>query len=100
MLGLSQWVRESTFVDSNNLFDFVFTTKSDRVGEVWVLERFSKCHHCPVVFEYILHFDIPSNVCNTNVRILWSKGDCRRISDSILAVDWEFDSRSLQTCFS
>ena len=49
-----------------------------------------------------MHFDTPGNVSNTNVHILWSKGDYRCISDSILAVDWEFefDSRSLEACFS
>ena len=53
-------------------------------------------------FEHILQFDISGNFSSNNVRILWSKGDHRRIADSILAVDWEFefDSRSLEACFS
>ena len=58
LLGLSQWFKEDSFVDFDNILDLVFSTESDRVGEVWVREAFPKCHHCPVVFEYILEFDI------------------------------------------
>ena len=52
--------------------------------------------------EYILYFDIPCSFSNTTVCILWSKGDYKRMSNSILAVDWnfEFDSRSIEACFS
>ena len=46
---------------------------------------------------------MPGNFLNTNVPILWSKeDDYKHISDSLLAVDWnfQFDSRSLKVCFS
>ena len=82
--------------------DLVLSTESDRVGEVCVLEPFPKCHHCVVVFEYVLQFDIPGNSSSKSVRILWSKEDYRRIFDCMLAVDWEFefDSRLIEACFS
>ena len=103
LMRLSQWVKEGTFVDSD-ILNWVLSTESDRVrvGEVCVLEPFPKCHHCPIVFEYVLQFDIPDGSSSKAVRILWSKGDYRKISDSILAVDWdfEFDSRSIEACFS
>ena len=53
LLGLNQWVKKGTFVDSNNILDLVFATELDRTGDVSVLEPFPKCHHCPVVFEYV-----------------------------------------------
>ena len=67
-----------------------------------VLDPFPKCQHCPIVFEYVLQFDTPGNSFSKAVHILWSKEDHRRISDSILAVDWnfEFDLRSIEACFS
>ena len=54
-----------------------------------VLKHLLICHHCPSVFEYVLQFDIPGILSSKTVHILWSKGDYRRISDSLLAVDWD-----------
>ena len=54
LLGLSQWVKKCTFVDSNNIFNIVLTTELNRIGDVTMLEPFPRCHHCPVVFEYVL----------------------------------------------
>ena len=101
-LGLNQWVKEGTFVDSNNILDLILSTEADRVGEVRVLEPFPRCHHCPVVCEYILQFNITENFLNSSERILWSKGNYMRMSDNILAVDWdyEFDSKSLDECYT
>ena len=56
-----------------------------------VLEPFPKYNHCPFVFEYVLQFDVPGASSSKAVRILWSKGDYRRISDCMLAVDWDFE---------
>ena len=82
------------------IFWICFSTEADRVGEVQVLEPFPRCHHCHVVFEYILQFSIPEIFSNSSERILWSKGHYMLMFDNILAVDWdyEFDSRSLDGC--
>ena len=56
-LELSQWVEEGTFVDSDNILDLVLTTQRNRVGDVSVLAPFHRCHHCLVVFEYVLQLD-------------------------------------------
>ena len=40
LFGLSQWVKEGTFVDSNNILDLVLTTELDSIGDVSVLEPF------------------------------------------------------------
>ena len=59
-LGLTQCVK-GAFVDLNKILDLIRSTEVDRVVAVWVLKPFPKCHHCPVVSEYILQFDIPGN---------------------------------------
>ena len=48
-----------------------------------MLEPFPRCHHCPVVFEYVLQFadDYGDEVEEVHV---WSKGDCARLPDSPL----------------
>ena len=58
---LSQWVKDATFVDSNNILNLVLT-ELDRIGDVSVLEPFPICHHCPVVvLEYVLQFTDDDN---------------------------------------
>ena len=34
LLGLNQWVKEVTFVDSNNILDWILFAEADRIGEV------------------------------------------------------------------
>ena len=67
----------------------MLTTELDRIGDVSVLEPFPRCHHCPVVCEYVLQFS-GGNEDEVVAKRLWSKGDYARISDSILAVDCFF----------
>ena len=100
LLGLSQRVKEGTFIDSNNILDLVLTTEWDRIGDVLVLEPFPRCHHCPVVCEYVLQFT-GDNEDEVVEKRLWSKGNYAELSNSILAVDWlfEFDGRSVNNCF-
>ena len=61
--GLSQWVKESPFVDSNNIKDMS------------ALEPFPRCHHCPVFLEYVLQFTDDDNEDQAVEMYLWSKGD-------------------------
>ena len=75
-----------TFVDSDNILDLVLTTERDRVGDVSVLASFPRCHHCPVVFEYVLQFDKDVTSVN-NERLLWCKGNYGKISAHIMSLD-------------
>ena len=34
LLGLSQWLKEGTFIDPNNILDLMLTTGLDRIGDV------------------------------------------------------------------
>ena len=61
-----------------------------------MLEPFPRCHHCPVVFEYVLQF-ADDDEYEVEGKCMWSKEDYARLSSSISAVDWlfEFDGRSI-----
>ena len=74
LLGLSQWVEEGTFVDSSNVLDLVLTTERDRVGDVSVLAPFPRCHHCPVIFQYVFQFDKDVDSINSE-QLLWCRGN-------------------------
>ena len=86
--GFTQSVKESTFVASNNILDLVLTKELDRIADVSGLAPFPRCHHCPVILEYVLQFtDYKDEAVE---KYLWSKGDYAKISASILAVNWFF----------
>ena len=88
-LGLSQWVEESTFLDSGNVLDLVFATKIDRVDHISMHAPFPRCQHCPVGFEYVLQFDTYVDSVISE-RLLWCKGNYKEISIHLRSVDWEF----------
>ena len=71
-------------MESDLLF-FHGPTELDRTGDVSVLEHLPKCHHCPVVFEYVLQYT-GHNEDDAVKKHLWSKEDYA----SILAIDWVF----------
>ena len=48
-------------------------TDLDRIRDESVLESFSRCQHCPVVFEYMLQFTGDGEKVDENY--MWSKGD-------------------------
>ena len=78
---LSQWVKEYTFVDSDNILDLVLTIELNRIGDVSVLEHFPRCHHCPVVLEHVLQFTGDED--NVEEKRMWSKRNYARLSTSI-----------------
>ena len=73
--------------------------KLDRIGDVSVMEPFPRCHHCPVVCEYMLQFKGDNE--EVAKKRLWSKGDYAKLSTSILAVNllFELDEISVNNCF-
>ena len=52
-----------------------------------MLEPFPRCHHCPVVLEYVLQFTDYDSEDEAVEKCLWFKGDYAKVSASILAVD-------------
>ena len=91
-------VEEGAFVDSAIVLDLVLTTEMDRV-DVFVLASFPRCHHCPVVFEYVFQFD--NNDSINSEWLLWCKGNYGTISADVRSWDCEFDfaGRSIDECF-
>ena len=53
--GLVQWVREGTFFPSGNVLDLVLTTEDDRVIDVSYDPPLPRCHHAPVIIQYIVN---------------------------------------------
>ena len=88
-------MKVATFTDSNNILDpvlttesdIVLTTESDRVGDVCVLEPFLRCHHCHVIFEYVLQL-VQESSDSTGNNFIWCKEYYPQISANILTVDW------------
>ena len=52
VVGLTQWVKEATFVPSGSILDLIFITFDDRVAAVDILPPFPRCRHSPVLFHY------------------------------------------------
>ena len=88
-------------MDSYTILDRVLTTESDRVGDVCVLESVPRCHHCPVIFEYILQFVLEDSGDSTRNHFIRNKGKILTISIYTLAVDWvtKFDGRSINDVY-
>ena len=93
-VGLCQWVREGTFMPSGNVLDLVLTSETDRVGELYLLPPFPRCHHCPVVFEYFMQLESPEEE-NAELRRMWFKGNYERVSLRLEEVDWGSQFRDL-----
>ena len=64
------------------------------------LHFFPRCHHCPVIFQYVFQFDKDVDSINSE-QLLWCKGNYGRISTHIISLDWkfEFEGRSVDECF-
>ena len=91
MLGLTQWVRESTFVSSGNILDLVLTTEEDRIGEVSVLPPFPHCQHSPVYFEYVFQTGLAIRPDEQGAHRLWFRGKYDKIAECLRDVDWDFE---------
>lgn len=48
-LGLVQWVKQATYLRSNNILDLIFTTENDRISNVNLIDPFSGCDHFPSI---------------------------------------------------
>ena len=100
-LGLLQWVKEPTFLLSDNILDLLLTSEEDRVGGVFVLPPLPCCQHSPVVFEYIFSGEGPERLA-VGERRAWRKGKYAKISEALSQIDWglEFSYSSVNEDFS
>lgn len=52
-LGLSQWVKQPTFLCSDHILDLIFTTEHDRISNLTLLDPLPGCDHFPIIFDYL-----------------------------------------------
>ena len=93
-LGLTQWIKEPTFLPSGNILDLILTSESDRIGSLDVLSPFPQCHHTIILFQYVFQFHSLDNAPGTDeLRSLraWHKGKYARIRDHLSCVDWDYE---------
>ena len=53
VLGLTQWVNQSTFLTSGNILDIVLSSEDDGIGIIEVMPLFPSCSHMPVYFTFV-----------------------------------------------
>ena len=87
--GLTQWVREQTFVQSGYIFDLILTSELDRVGDVRVLGPLPGCSHLPVVCDYFYGFGREEAEEQMDVHYLWRRRNYVCLFEALAGVDWE-----------
>ena len=99
LLGLSQLVREPTFVPSGNILDLVLVSDVESVGEVYVEAPFPGCQLSPVVFS--LQVGGEPEKADLGFMRLWFKGNYRMINEQLLMLDWdaEFETLNAEECY-
>ena len=97
--GLNQWVDKPTFVPSGNVLDLVLTTDTDVIGSVDVLPPLPRCHHSPVIFEYVCLM-LPEDG-SSDSRRLWFKGNYTAMSHELHSLDWNllFADLDVGSCY-
>ena len=88
VLGLTQWVRETTFPRSANILDLVLTSETDRVGTIKVHAPLPGCDHCAITCQYIFDFDRPEDPL-LPLKRQWHRGNYKRIANCLEDVDWD-----------
>ena len=97
-VGLVQWVTEPTYPSSGNTLDLLFTTQSDCMGKVEVVEPLPACDHCPVLFEYLCDSeDLHEVGSQVSKRLLWHKGKYSRMNDELSCINWDFELGELSS---
>ena len=85
--GLTQWIREGTFVPSGNILDLVFTSESDSVGQYKVYPPFPNCHHSPVVIDYLPAMYSQKEI-QSQIHLCWRKGNYDSVNRELMCIDW------------
>ena len=94
-LGLTQFVRQSTFPRSGNILDLILATDPDRVGMIEVFPPLPGCDHCPTLCDYLFESFSPPSTCSPSLVRKWHKGKYKRISSSLDDINWDFEFSSL-----
>ena len=94
-LGLTQFVRQSTFPRSGNILDLILATDPDRVGMIEVFPPLPGCDHCPTLCDYLFESFSPPSTCSPPLVRKWHKGKYKRISSSLDDINWDFEFSSL-----
>ena len=89
-LGLLQWISLPTYPSSGNTLDLVLTTEPDCIGSITVEAPLPVCDHCPIVFDYIIS-GAPEKDTHPDLRILWRKGNYKRLNQVLSDIDWDFE---------
>ena len=92
-LGMTQWVKESTFITSGNILDLVFSSENDRIMNISIDPPFPACGHVLVSFEYL--FQSLDNDTGISFKLDWGKGDYQGIRTCLKDIDWDFEFFSL-----
>ena len=61
------------FLLTDNILDLVFETEADKIGVVEIYPTLPRCHHCPVIFEYVLQQCVKGDVGQNGSLRLWEK---------------------------
>ena len=89
-LWLYQWVREPTFVRSNNILDLILTSDHDRIQDVTVFPPFPHCGHVTIKASYLFQCKPPPDK-TTFPTFDWPKGKFNKIRSSLTLYDWDFE---------
>lgn len=90
ILGLTQWVKDSTFYPSGNIIDLVFTTEYDRMGDLQLFPPFPNCGHCGVIFDY--NFELQAEPVTMEMKKkAWFKGKYKMIDYHLQSLDWKYE---------
>ena len=98
-LGLTQWIKEPTFISSGNILDLILTSGEDRLCEVGNAPPLPGCSHCPVYCSYVFRLDFGQQVMKSTK--LWYKGNYRVMRELLSDVNWtlEFDNCSANVMY-
>lgn len=87
-LGLIQWIKQPTFLHSDNILDLIFTSESDRIANITFFDPFPGCDHFPITFDYL--FNRSSTSVNNGFDCFnFYKGNYNLINSYLLRIDWE-----------
>ena len=93
LLGLTQWIKQSTFPRSGNVLDLVLTSELDRLGSIEVCPPLPGCDHCPVVCDYV--FETQNDEHDSShlgpCRRAWSRGRFTLMRQFLTSIDWDFE---------
>ena len=88
-LGLTQWVKNSTMLRSNNILDLIFTSEVDRIDSIDFAPPFSTCDHIPLVFNYIFSTAPRPSSFNVNLGFDWFRSDFISMNSFFSNTDWD-----------